>query len=111
MKKSTKAVIILSAICALFFLIGVHLADSQPPVKNTLVAKADTTKKPVYNYFVKMSTNDVNQYLQLLRDYKAVLPYDPSKADTEKVNLQKGIDAYISKLTRTLKVDSILIKK
>lgn len=111
MKKATKAVIILSALCVLLLLIGVHLADSQSPVKQITVVKTDTTKKQVYDYFVKMSTNDVNQYLQLLRDYKAVLPYGASKTDAEKINLQKSIDAYIDKLIRTLKVDSVRIKK
>ncbi len=65
--------------------------------------KKDTSK---YTYFVKMPVQDVQQYFQLLTDYKGLVIYDPTKSADEKVKIQQGITGYLLQLQKLVKIDS-----
>lgn len=110
MKKSTKTFIILVCISVLCLITGIHLANAQPPVKKDTTVKK-LQQKPKYEYFVKMRTEDVNQFFQVLTSYKNAVIYEPGHTPDQTISLQKGIDSYIENLKKSLKIDSAIIKK
>ena len=88
MKKSTKTFIILVCISVLCLIMGIHLADAQPPAKKDTAVKK-LLQKPKYEYFVKMRTEDVNQFFQVLANYKNSVIYEPGHTPDQTISLQK----------------------
>jgi len=73
-------------------------------------AKKDTAKAK-YSYFIRLSPNDIQQFLNLLDDYRNLQTYNPLLTPDKIVSMQKNIDAYKKDLQNRLKIDSVKISK
>ncbi len=73
----------------------------------SLGAMAQT--KPAYQKNITLSSDDFQLLLNTVRDYRAVVIYDPGHTDDQKVDIQKGIDTYLRGLPGRVKLDSIKI--
>lgn len=75
--------------------------------------KVDTAKaqKPVYDYFVKVPVRDYQQLIQIGNEFQKTIKYNPLINDKDSRALQVNLEKYLFDLPKSVKLDSVIIKK
>ena len=92
-------------IIAEFMLVASVTAFSQP--KTTV----KDTSKVKYDYFVKVPMRDYQQLIGIAGDYQKQIKYNQLMKSDDKIGMQINLEKYLFDLPKSVKRDSIIIKK
>lgn len=74
-----------------------------------VLAQGADSVKTEYKKIVKVDLNDAAILMQALHNWRELEMYNPKTTDTDKVNTYKAIDGYITKLQKSMKIDSVKV--
>lgn len=75
----------------------------------TLSTVTFSQTKPKYKYKITLGADEFNRLLELVHNYKDDQVYNQKLSSDQKVTYTQNIDIYLFNLSKTVKIDSVLI--